>query len=91
MMNRSKAGHRHMRDMHVLKHLRSLIGDDGRIPRLDVDVDVENGVVELLGVIPDQREHDALLALVAFAARSAPVVDHLIVTRRSPPRRRKAR
>jgi hypothetical protein len=67
-------------DLRTLSQLRSVIERDGRIPRLDVDIDVEDGVVELLGVIPDEREHDALLALVAFAARNKPIVDHLIVS-----------
>lgn len=31
----------------------------GRIPRLDVDVDVENGVIEVLGVIPDEGDINA--------------------------------
>jgi osmotically-inducible protein OsmY len=53
---------------------------EGCIPRLDVDVDVENGVIEVLGVIPDKREHDALLALVQSATGSRRIVDHLIVS-----------
>jgi osmotically-inducible protein OsmY len=57
-----------------------VIESDGRIPRLDVDVDVGNGVIELVGVIPDEREHDALLALVESAAGSRRVVDHLIIS-----------
>jgi hypothetical protein len=71
------------RDVRMVNRLRHLLESEGRIPRFDVDVDVENGVVELLGVIPDQKEHDALMALVAFAVHSRPVRDHIVVTRPS--------
>jgi osmotically-inducible protein OsmY len=67
------------RDVRMVRRLRHVIESDGRIPRLDVDVDVGNGVIELLGVIPNEREHNALLTLVESAAGSRRVVDHLIV------------
>jgi osmotically-inducible protein OsmY len=56
--------HNRLRDTRLLNRLRSKIAATGRIPRLDVDVDVENGVVELLGVIADDREHAILGSLI---------------------------
>ena len=47
--------HENLNDMRTLARLRFLFAGDGRIPRLDVDVDVENGVIEVLGIIPDER------------------------------------
>lgn len=81
----------HAGDVRMLRRLRALFASDGRIPRLDVDVDVENGVVELLGVIPDEQEHDALLSLAAIAAGRKPVTDHLILAKTPRPRRKKRR
>lgn len=69
------------RDVRVLNHVRHLIESDGRIPRFDIDVGIENGAIELLGVIPDKSEHDALLALVQRAAGTRRVVDRLIVAK----------
>lgn len=66
-------------DIRVLHQLRRIIEGDGCVPRPDIDVDVENGVVELLGVIPNKREHDALLTLVQGACGTRQVIDHLIV------------
>ena len=83
--------HDHASDVRMLKRIRALFAGDGRIPRLDVDVDIENGVVELLGVIPDEREHDALLTLAGIVAGRKPVIDHLILAKTARPKRKKRR
>jgi len=74
--------HASTRDMRILGQLRRVIEANGCVPRFDVDVDIEDGVIELMGVMPDEQEHDALLALVASTAPRRPVVDHLVVTKR---------
>jgi len=68
-----------VRDVRMANRLRHRIESDASLARLDVDVDVEDGVIELIGVIPDEREHDRLLALVESTAGSRGVVDHLIL------------
>lgn len=47
------------------------------VPRACVDVKVENGVAELLGLITDSRERDALRVLAENTPGVRAVVDHL--------------
>jgi CBS domain-containing protein len=47
-------------------------------PRTSFDVKVENGVVELLGVITDLRQREAVQVLAENTAGVRAVVDHLI-------------
>ena len=59
------------------RRLRAELAKLEWVPRFDVDVRVKCGVVELVGVIPDERERAALRVLAANTAGAKGVRDNL--------------
>jgi CBS domain-containing protein len=58
--------------------LASLAAQSWKPPRASFDVKVENGMVELLGVVTDERQRKALRVLAENTAGVRGVVDHLL-------------
>lgn len=65
-------------DAEVRRRICSEIAKLDWAPRFDLEVTVKNGVVELLGVVSDERERAALRILAANAVGAKSVRDNLI-------------
>jgi CBS domain-containing protein len=65
-------------DAEIQRNIRAEIAALEWAPRFDIDVSVKNGLVDLLGVVPDERERAALRVLAANAAGVKGVRDQLI-------------
>lgn len=64
-------------DIEMKRCLRAKLANLGWVPRFGVDVNVQDGVVELFGIISDERERTALRVLAANAEGAKGVRDNL--------------
>jgi CBS domain-containing protein len=65
-------------DAEILDRIRAEISRHGWLPRLNIDLNVRDGVVELLGIIPDERERAALRVIAENTPGTKSVRDRLI-------------
>lgn len=65
-------------DAQLRRSLLASLAEQSWGPRASFDVKVENGVVELLGVVTDERQRKALRVLAENTPGVAGVVDHLL-------------
>jgi CBS domain-containing protein len=65
-------------DAEIQRRLRAEISRLEWLPRFNIDVGVKNGIVELLGIVPDERERAALRVLAANAVGVKAVRDNLV-------------
>jgi len=65
-------------DAEMQRCIRAEISRLAWLPRFNVDVSVRNGVVELAGIVPDERERQALRVLVSNAVGAKAVRDNLV-------------
>lgn len=65
-------------DAELRRRLLASLAEQGWAPRASFDVKVEDGIVELLGVVTDERQRTALRVLAENTAGVRGVVDHLL-------------
>ncbi|MGA7540565.1 MAG: CBS domain-containing protein [Steroidobacteraceae bacterium] len=65
-------------DAQLRRRLLASLAEQSWAPRASFDVKVENGIVELLGIVTDERQRRALQVLVENTPGVREVVDHLL-------------
>ena len=65
-------------DAEITGHIRAEISKQGWLPRLNIHVNVRDGVIELRGVIPDDRERTALRVIAENTPGATSIRDRLV-------------